>query len=504
MNCNRFIRGVAMLCACSLLWVSCQKEKADFTNVPSDNRNQIKPTGFIPDDPAVIGKIAKVTSTNFLADNISDYFLFQPQHADAKAAGNAGRDRTSPNVNIINPLTGSTVSDIVTVQVSASDNVAVTSVVLKVDGNIIGSIATAPYNFTWSTQGLGAGTHTLSATATDAAGNIKTSSIQVGYQTPAGTDITPPTVGITSPINGASVSAGITVQVSASDNIGVATVTLSVDGAMIGTDNSSPYSLSWNTATVATGIHTLMAVATDAAGNVNSNSIQVVVNTTTLPPATLPSSVHLIMPPVGLQGGEFSCVAWAVSNTRSAEKYYKTNATTYDASSNIFSPEYIYNQAKFGSECSAGTGVSTCLNILKNQGVCTWQSMPYTSTECSTLPNSSQTAEAMNFKIGSYAVVYQNDEVALKTLLSQNHPLIAGTSIDNNFTYAGPGFIWNNFNSSYGTNHAFILCGYDDAKHAYKIMNSWGTSWGDAGYSWVDYDFFGTLPGSVYVIQNPM
>jgi C1A family cysteine protease len=130
--------------------------------------------------------------------------------------------------------------------------------------------------------------------------------------------------------------------------------------------------------------------------------------------------------------------------------------------------------------------------------------MPYTSTSCSALPNSTQVAEAANFKIGGYAVVYQYDEVAIKTLLTQNHSLIAGTSIDNNFTYATAGFIWKSFNSGYGTNHAYVLCGYDDAKHAYKIINSWGTQWGDAGYSWIDYDFFGTLPGSVYVIQNAL
>ncbi|NII28971.1 hypothetical protein HB364_28085 [Pseudoflavitalea sp. X16] len=223
-----------------------------------------------------------------------------------------------------------------------------------------------------------------------------------------------------------------------------------------------------------------------------------------LPPTTLPSSAFITMPPVGLQGGEYSCVAWAVAQTRSAEKYYKTNAASYNAAVNIFSPEYIYNQAKFGTDCSSGTGISTCLNILKNQGVCTWQSMPYTSLSCSLLPTSSQIAEAANYKIGSYAVVYQNDLVALKTLLAQNHPLIVGSSIDDNFRYATAGFIWKSFNSAYGTNHSYVLCGYDDNKHAFKAQNSWGTSWGDAGYIWIDYDFFATLPGSVYTIQSAL
>lgn len=223
-----------------------------------------------------------------------------------------------------------------------------------------------------------------------------------------------------------------------------------------------------------------------------------------LPPITLPASVLLTMPPVGVQGGEFSCVAWSVAQARSAEKYYTSNATSYNTAINIFSPEYIYNQAKFGNDCSSGTGISTCLNILKNQGVCTWQSMPYTSESCSLLPNSSQVTEAANYKIGAFAIVYQNDLVALKTLLAQHHPLIVGSSIDDNFRYASAGFIWKSFNSAYGTNHSYVLCGYDDSKHAFRAVNSWGTSWGDAGYIWIDYDFFAQLPGSVYVIQNAL
>jgi len=38
-----------------------------------------------------------------------------------------------------------------------------------------------------------------------------------------------------------------------------------------------------------------------------------------------------------------------------------------------------------------------------------------------------------------------------------------------------------------------ILCGYDDSKGsggAFKVINSWGTDWGDNGYIWVDYNYF--------------
>ncbi len=220
-------------------------------------------------------------------------------------------------------------------------------------------------------------------------------------------------------------------------------------------------------------------------------------------PPSLPSSYQLTMQSVGNQGGEFSCVAWAVSMARSAEKYYATGATGYNYSTNIFSPEFLYNQVKFSADCSSGTGIFTALNFVKNQGICTWQTMPYSSTNgCSLLPTSTQTAEAANHKILSFSQVSMSDQTAIKTLLTQKHPLIAGTSVDDSFVNATAGFTWSTFTSSFGTNHGYVICGYDDARHAYKVVNSWGTTWADNGYSWIDYDFFGTLPGSLYVITS--
>lgn len=36
-------------------------------------------------------------------------------------------------------------------------------------------------------------------------------------------------------------------------------------------------------------------------------------------------------------------------------------------------------------------------------------------------------------------------------------------------------------------NHAVILCGWDAAKGAWLLKNSWGTSWGDKGFMWMKY-----------------
>lgn len=491
MNCNKFVRGLAMLCVSSFLWVSCQKEDSEHREIPPTKPPGLRMSGVGADDPALVARVPMITSVSYLADTISNYFSYQPLTAAARGGGTTGRDRTTPIVSFLNPVTGSTVSNTVSVQISATDNVGVTAVVFNVNGIIMGTRNTAPYSFSWNTTGLSSGTHTLTATATDAAGNSKTSTIQVGYNTPSGADLTPPSVTITSPSNGAAVESTITVGVSASDNIGVSSVALQVDGIGIATDNSAPYSFPWNTTTVAAGVHTLTATATDAAGNANSHSIQITVNTTIItPPPTLPASVQLVMPPIQDQGGEGSCVPFAVGYAaRSANQYYKTNATSYSYSSNVFSPEFIYNQIKT-SDCGSGTGVITTLNFLVNTGVCNWQSMPYSSTNgCSLLPTGAQTLEAASYKIAGFSSVPVSDIVAIKTLLTNRKPVIITIGTDDSFWGAQPGFIWRNYSGPMGISHSLVICGYSDANHAYKVMNSWGTTWGDAGYSWIDYDF---------------
>jgi hypothetical protein len=100
------------------------------------------------------------------------------QNATITTSGGGGSpgDTTTPSVTISAPASGSTVSGTVTVTVTASDNVGVAAVRLKVDGANVGSAdSAAPYSFAWNTTSVTNGAHTMTAVATDAAGNSKTS-----------------------------------------------------------------------------------------------------------------------------------------------------------------------------------------------------------------------------------------------------------------------------------------------------------------------------------------
>lgn len=86
--------------------------------------------------------------------------------------------------------------------------------------------------------------------------------------TPVAVDTTAPSVAITAPATNATVSGTSTVTAAASDNVGVAGVQFKLDGVNLGAEVlAAPYSIGWDTTSVAGGSHTLTAVARDAAGN---------------------------------------------------------------------------------------------------------------------------------------------------------------------------------------------------------------------------------------------
>ncbi|MBI3334127.1 Ig-like domain-containing protein [Candidatus Pacearchaeota archaeon] len=194
----------------------------------------------------------------------------------------SGGDTTNPSVSITSPSNGASVSGTINVNADASDNVAVANVQFKVDGNNIGSADTSsPYSASLDTSTLSNGNHVLTAVAADSSGNTATSaSISITVNNGAGGDTTNPSVSITSPTNGATVSGTIAVSATASDNVGVTGVTFVLDGNTAGgiDDTAAPYETSLDSTLIADGTHTLSATARDAAGNTQTASVTFTVN----------------------------------------------------------------------------------------------------------------------------------------------------------------------------------------------------------------------------------
>lgn len=105
-------------------------------------------------------------------------------------------------------------------------------------------------------------TTTVKYRAWDKAGNaepVRTLTLKVDRVTP--------TVSITSPVNGATVSGTTYYRTDVSDDNSVARVLFYVDNVFIGSRTKSPYQWVWDTSAVSPGQHTLYVLARDAAGN---------------------------------------------------------------------------------------------------------------------------------------------------------------------------------------------------------------------------------------------
>ena len=138
-----------------------------------------------------------------------------------------------------------------------------------------------PTGTSYTDLGLPAGGYYYRVIAEDAAGNVSAVSAEVNAL--VGAESTPPSVSVTSPGAGATVSGTATVAASASDNRGVSGVQFKLDGQNLGAeDTSAPYSVPWNTTSAPTGAHTVTAVASDAAGNAaTAGGVSVTVTRTT-------------------------------------------------------------------------------------------------------------------------------------------------------------------------------------------------------------------------------
>lgn len=201
------------------------------------------------------------------------------------AAGNAATssalpftvpDAVKPVVNLTSPAAGATISGTVALSATATDNVGVTKVEFYVDNVVKATVTTGAANvFTssLSTSSLTNASHVVLAKAYDAAGNIQLSpanTVTVNNPVVPPADTTPPTVVLSAPVDGTTISGTSNLVATATDTSGIKQIQFYVDGVLKNTATAAPYSYALNTTSLTNGSHSFYAVATDASANANS------------------------------------------------------------------------------------------------------------------------------------------------------------------------------------------------------------------------------------------
>lgn len=161
-------------------------------------------------------------------------------------------------------------------------------------------------------------------------------------------DTTPPTVSLTNPAEGGTVSGQTAITATASDNTSITKVDFYANSALVGSDNTTPYSVNWDTTKVANGNYTLIARAYDSANNVTTDSYVVTVQNGDTQAPTVPAGVTATV-------NSFNkvTVTWKASTDNVAVKSYQLvrngtpladagNVLTYADSTVTASTQYSY------------------------------------------------------------------------------------------------------------------------------------------------------------------
>ena len=211
------------------------------------------------------------------------------------------------------------------------------------------------------------------------------------------------------------------------------------------------------------------------------------------PSIVVPPAVDLRqwLPPVMNQGPIGSCTANAT--TAAARWHIIKRGTTYDFDMSRLQLYYDSRALEGTTINDAGAQIRDVIKTLANKGVGHEEDWPYDITKFAVAPPQEVYDDAVQYK----ALVYERVPVitdAIKVALSNNHPVIIGIQVYENFESEDvarhgvvpmPG-------GTYVGGHCMLAVGYGQRPGYFTVRNSWGDDWGDHGNCYIPEAYLGS------------
>lgn len=210
-------------------------------------------------------------------------------------------------------------------------------------------------------------------------------------------------------------------------------------------------------------------------------------------PQSVDHSAHI--PPVGNQGSYGSCVGWAAGYYYKTYQEYEDYGWSVTDPEHIFSASFVYNHINGGGD--HGAFFEDAFKLLVDNGCATVKEFPY--QVYTSWPSESTYFNALKFRSNEFFYINAQNLSGIQQLkqhIADGHCAVLGISVypnfDNiqlyNYTYCSA-----DVSGSSRGGHAVTIIGYDDNRvtsdgtGAFKLVNSWGTSWGQSGFFWMSY-----------------
>ena len=198
-------------------------------------------------------------------------------------------------------------------------------------------------------------------------------------------------------------------------------------------------------------------------------------------------SLRAKMPAILNQGSLGTCVSNAFANAISFQvKTLRPSRLMHYDIARIMSNVVL-------SEDS-GLYIRDACKALYYYGVCQETTWPYDESKLAVYPSLAALKACTAFRSFTYTFVNQ-DTASLKQCLNTNQtPIIFGITVypsfmTNQVAKTGMVPLPNVSKETPQGGHCVLMVGYDDARSLFICANSWGTSWGDAGYFYLPYAY---------------
>jgi Papain family cysteine protease len=213
----------------------------------------------------------------------------------------------------------------------------------------------------------------------------------------------------------------------------------------------------------------------------------------------LPARIDLssTLPPPGNQGTTGSCTSWAATYGAGSQALRRAG----QGPTLKLSPSFTYNKMAHDPICVTGTAISATLDMLRDVGGLPFEKFVFDGGWCGRQPTDAELGEAAHYRIKGWTRFDARKIEEVKAQLARGVPVIYDMRPTDEFKkFKGDGVI-DIPGVMNGVGHSMVAVGYDDARKAFRIQNSWGRTFADAGYAWLGYDFWARNTQVGYVIN---
>ena len=260
-------------------------------------------------------------------------------------------DTTPPSVVITSPAANQTVSGNISINAAAFDNIAVSRVEFYHNTDLHSTDNSYPYEASWNTQNETEDSEHIWFAKTYDTSNLTAQSQSIAVYV-NNEDNVLPTGFIAQPYAGQSVSGNVEILIAASDNIGVSSVDLYINGENIISLTDSPYTYDWDTENYSEdNQHFISAKINDGDGNFyNVQPIAVTVNNDPSANDNTPPVIAILSPVTGTMVSDSVEVRIYAQDNIGVEQVFLTIDDTLEVTLTDSPYVYLWNTYEYPNE----------------------------------------------------------------------------------------------------------------------------------------------------------